>query len=143
MVGPVGPTGATSGLTGPTGPTAPTSLSLNIGFEDKLRYNSYNSFNSTGYIYDDCGVFNYYNSNILPLDANLNTNNLIPVKYRKINGSTITFEYGLIANKSLTDVVPNLVNQSNGIINYNALFGMVVNEIHQLRQQLYTLNSRL
>ena len=62
----------------------------------------------------------------------MNTRNLIPVKYKKTTNSITTTDYGLIANKTLTDCVPNLVNKTNGTMNYNALFAMLISEIHQL-----------
>lgn len=97
-------------------------------------------FTSRGYIYDDCGVFNYYTSTILPVDPNMNTDNLIPVKYKKTSEPV---KYGLIANKTLTDCVPSIVNKSDGSIDYSGLFAMLVNEIHVLKQQVAELQCRL
>ena len=73
----------------------------------------------------------------------MNTDNLIPVKYNSTIGTTTTTDYGLIANKTLTDCVPSLVSKTDGTMNYNALFAMLVNEIHELKQRLHALECSL
>jgi hypothetical protein len=73
----------------------------------------------------------------------MNTDNLIPVRYSTTTGNTRTTDYGLIANKTITDCVPSLVSKTDGTMNYNALFAMLVNEIHQLKHQIFELSCRL